>query len=39
MKRDIIKEIEMKRVRYNHNESFPLIQQLKDYENMMKNNH
>ena len=39
MKRDIIKEIEMKRVRYNHNESSPLIQQLKDYENMMKNNH
>jgi len=38
MKRNIIHEIEMKRVRYNHNESFALIQQLKDYQSMLENN-
>jgi hypothetical protein len=37
MKRNIIHEIEMKRVRYNHNESFTLIQQLKDYESILEN--
>ena len=37
MKPNIIHQIEMKRVRYNHNESFTLIQQLKDYESMLQN--
>jgi len=37
MKQNIIHQIEMKRARYNHNESFALIQQLKDYESMFEN--
>jgi hypothetical protein len=37
MKTNIIHQIEMKRVRYNHNEGFALIQQLKDYESMLQN--
>ncbi len=36
MKTNIVHQIEMRRARYNHNEGFALIQQLKNFEDVMK---